>query len=880
MTTTTLDPLAFYARIGAALFPIPAGQKSPGGIVGSWKLDHSKDPEQWQRWYAAHHCNFGLVAFASNLIVIDIDVTKTNRDAAWAAWCDLCQEWGLPGPLAPYCQSARGGWHVLCTVPPGVDAANLRQPDAIKGVINIRCIGFVVAAGSTYVEEGVPRPYLLLSDTPPHPAPAALVEHCTRRAPRPGTSARPGSRDINDTATMIKWLVERDAFSSYEDWISVGMALKLEFGDAGFDLWGLTHDGTVTDDVADAKWNSFASEPAAGVQTLNTWMKRAHNVGWKGNIGTTIGAMFAIATGSAATVQALATGSGATLSSSAMPLADTQKVIAALGQPILDNFLAGTTDAPFRPLSADHPTLPAELSNHPLYDQLLLAIDRIFAMAEGGSKGFRQSRVLPAIAVLSSVHPTVCEHLCQRISALGGVISPGQLDSAIKSFEGKVRAEIRTAAGFVLNNRGEPSPENSDNVHVFLRQRGVKFRLNTWKDQIEVSDADKDAYLQLTDRIANGLLNEAENSQFNYHPSEGRFRRGIEYAASANLHDPLRERMDALQAAWDQVPRLDRWLSRAVGVAPDAYHTAVGRNLIGGMVRRARHPGCEQAETVIFISPTQGTGKSTLCKILALEPEWHTDSLRFGGSQQNTIPQMAGKWVIELSELAGMNKSAVEEIKNFMSATTDNYTKKYQAFATDHPRRCVFIGTSNDKRPLIDATGGRRFLPVHVLGEVNTEWLRANIRQVIGECAAREAAGESFALPREIWALAGKHQEAARAMTPVEELCHDWFDRSTTEEQGFFVTAEDIGRGIKMAGQAGRYSGFLDKLGWRSESLVVPSDGRKCRVWVKHISNALADCVRLEPVQTHVNGRVEMRMRAVAVAAVAAPGALSRLPPI
>ena len=43
----TLDPLEFYARHGAALFPIPAGQKAPFGIVGSFKHDSSRDPEQW-----------------------------------------------------------------------------------------------------------------------------------------------------------------------------------------------------------------------------------------------------------------------------------------------------------------------------------------------------------------------------------------------------------------------------------------------------------------------------------------------------------------------------------------------------------------------------------------------------------------------------------------------------------------------------------------------------------------------------------------------------------------------------------------------------------------------------------------------------------------
>jgi predicted P-loop ATPase len=367
-----------------------------------------------------------------------------------------------------------------------------------------------------------------------------------------------------------------------------------------------------------------------------------------------------------------------------------------------------------------------------------------------------------------------------------------------------------------------------------------------------------DTYTQLTDHLFGDLLMDAENSQFDYHPSEGRFRRGLVSNARRTMFDPLLDKIDRAAAAWDGVTRLDNWLSVTCGVPDDAYHKAVGLNLIGGMIRRARHPGCVHAETVIFISPDQGTGKSTLTKILALDEDWHTDSLKLGGRQQDMIPQMAGKWVIELGELAGMSKADVEDIKQFMSATSDNYTKKYEAFATDHKRRCMFIGTSNDRRPLADASGNRRFLPVHVQGEINLAWLRSTVELLIGEAAHREAAGETFGIPRELWPEATRQQEAARQMSPVEELCYEWFDRPPGS---YFATASDIGRALKMCGHKGRYSAFMDKLGYRYENLEIPFDGRKCRIWIRHTSNRLEDCVRLEPMQRDINSPVEMRGR-------------------
>lgn len=712
-----------------------------------------------------------------------------------------------------------------------------------------------------------------------YPAPAALVAHCRRAATTHSSSAGVGTYDISDITSLVQWLAQKDAFVDHDTWVSIGMALRVECGDIGLDVWRVTHDSTVTEDVETSKWNSFATEPGPNSVTLATWMQRARQMGWIGSVRKSTQSMFGD------TVAAIAQQAGATLSSAgqAMPLLDTQKTVAALGQPILDNFLAGTTDAPLSPRASEYPTLPESNADHPLYELMRTVIERIMAMAEGGSKGFRQTRVLPALAVLHAMHPTVCEHLCQRIAALGGVISAGSLDSAIKNFEWQVRVEHNTAAGFILDSKGNPAPENSDNVHVFARQRRIKLRWNIWYDFAEVSDADKDAYLQLTDHVFGDLLMDAENSHFNYHPSEGRFRRGLISNARRTMHDPLVERLDRLADKWDRVPRLDNWMSYACGVPADAYHIAVGRNLIGGMVRRARHPGCVQTETVIFISPEQGTGKSTLTKILAFSDphdpnreDWHTDSFKFGGSQQNSIPQLAGKWVVELSELAGMKKAEVEDIKNFMSATSDTYTKKYEAFAATHPRRNVFIGTSNDRRPLADATGNRRFLPVHISGEVNLDWLRANVEQIIGECAAREAAGESFAIPREIYAETNRHQEAARSMTPVEELCYEWFDRPPGS---YFVTASDITRAFKMAGHFARYSGFMDKLGWRSENLIIPGDGRKCRVWVRHPNNKLQECVRLSPAQPQVNGPIEMRM-VPAVGMMAGASAGLPLPPL
>lgn len=719
-----------------------------------------------------------------------------------------------------------------------------------------------------------------------YPAPAALVEHCTRRAPGATASSGAGIGTTDPAAIrdLVQWMVDNDAIETYDDWIYTGMVCALEAGDAGLDIWALTCHNQTVDDGAMVHWRSFAKDAsrvgADSLQKIGSLLHKAKQLGWKGHLRSSAAWMFrdipavdvfgkpvnlnpapvapaapaASSTPTADTVAAIAQAAGASL-----PLTDTQRIVAALGQPVLDEFKAGTANEPTAPNSSEYPKLPENCFSHPLYETMNEAIERMMAMAECSPKQFRQSRVLPAIAVLHAIHPDICERLYHRLTATGSVISPAALDAAIKAFENKVRREVNTGAGFVLDKKGtDPDPSNSDNVAVFVRMDAKRLRHNLWKDGAEVADANRDNWDQLSDAAIDDLLVRAENSQFNYHPSKDRFKRGLLSMARETPYDPVIERIDAAAAKWDGVPRLDTWLHMTCGVPNDTYHAVVSRNIIGGMVRRARHPGCKHDECAILISPDQGKGKSEITKILAMEADWHTDTLKLGGRQQDVVPQMAGKLVIELSELAGMSKTEVEDVKAFISTQSDNYTRKYEAFACDHARRCIFIGTSNNKRPLQDESGNRRFLPVHVVGEANLEWLQTNVEQLIGEAAVREANGETFRIPRESWDDAAEHQEAARHISPIEESITEWFDRPSGAS--YFITSHDLNNALSMAKIKARYASLMDKLGWRYENLQLPNEGKRSRLWIRHHNNNLVECIRLAPAQPMPTKPVEMRM--------------------
>jgi predicted P-loop ATPase len=75
-----------------------------------------------------------------------------------------------------------------------------------------------------------------------------------------------------------------------------------------------------------------------------------------------------------------------------------------------------------------------------------------------------------------------------------------------------------------------------------------------------------------------------------------------------------------------------------------------------------------------------------------------------------------GCWVAELAELDSLRKTTETRLKSFISQQADDYVPKYSNYRVTHPRRTVFIGTTNETRYLQGNTGHTRWAPV------NTAW--------------------------------------------------------------------------------------------------------------------------------------------------------------
>ena len=179
-----------------------------------------------------------------------------------------------------------------------------------------------------------------------------------------------------------------------------------------------------------------------------------------------------------------------------------------------------------------------------------------------------------------------------------------------------------------------------------------------------------------------------------------------------NEYHPVRDLVNSFE--WDGKSRIGEFLCKWTKCEDTPYTREVSRLIFAGGIHRLYNPGCKFDDMPVLIGTRQGEGKSTLVRWLALRDEYFTEVNEFEG--QRGIEAVEGAWICEVSELLAMTRAREQEaVKSYLTRLNDRYRMPFDKRVTDHPRQCVFIGTTNKEQFLTDKTGNRRFYPVKVL---------------------------------------------------------------------------------------------------------------------------------------------------------------------
>ena len=301
-------------------------------------------------------------------------------------------------------------------------------------------------------------------------------------------------------------------------------------------------------------------------------------------------------------------------------------------------------------------------------------------------------------------------------------------------------AQAVDAARKLINKQGpkpEPAVTVAADAHGFddaTSRMAVQLRYNVRKMLPEILWTAFNDWTEYHDREEARLLVDIEE-QFRFRtgkePTDTRPARfqghlrwlAIQWCLAQNEVDPVEVWLRELPK-WDGTARLDNLLRTVFVVDENDDNrdlvTWASRAPVLGAVWRTFHPG-HQLDTMPVLVGEQGIGKSTFFRYL-LPPEhrheWYGDGLPLSADDKQRVEHLQGRLIVEASELAGADRTDMESLKAFISKINDGTVRlAWRRNPESMPRRCVLVGTTNERESLPnDPSGNRRFCPVPVAG--------------------------------------------------------------------------------------------------------------------------------------------------------------------
>lgn len=305
------------------------------------------------------------------------------------------------------------------------------------------------------------------------------------------------------------------------------------------------------------------------------------------------------------------------------------------------------------------------------------------------------------------------------------------------------------------------------------------------------------------------------------------------YAVSGYIRrDPIKEWIGSLPQ-WDKIARLENWLINVAGIEDTELSRLKSRLMIESLIARGLDPGCI-LRFVHILEGAEGTGKTKL--IRAMGSEWYIDfSINTDNKEAKII--IRGAWVAEMAELASMRKSEVDKMKSFVSDVRDSLVPKFSNNMVSHPRRTVFVGSTNDSNYLKGQSGDTRYIPV-VTGEnkINVELFLEMKDQIFAEalCHYQGNKRDWWVIPPHLLKELEEERKGKREFNPYEDELAAWLegrDETTFAEIAQYFLEIRTPEGWKDKSLQMQVAQALKRCDW--EKTDVKREGKTVRVWVR-----------------------------------------------
>lgn len=259
----------------------------------------------------------------------------------------------------------------------------------------------------------------------------------------------------------------------------------------------------------------------------------------------------------------------------------------------------------------------------------------------------------------------------------------------------------------------------------------------------------------------------------------------LEMIADTNKFNPFIDMLNSI--SWDGVPRIKNLLTDYLGVEKNDYSIHCMELLMLAVISRAFNPGTK-FDYVLVLSGRQGIGKSSFFMKLCCNDDWYLENLKTIDKGKDAAELIQGKIIVEFNELLAV-KSAIEGVKSFVTARSDEYRGAYAREKERRYRTCVFVGTTNDTQFLVDKTGNRRFLPLQcgVMPItrslfIDNDALSHEFKQAWAEAYKIYLSGKfSLVMPERLQGYVEELQEDFKEDDPLVGMIQYWLDTHNHE---------------------------------------------------------------------------------------------------
>lgn len=487
----------------------------------------------------------------------------------------------------------------------------------------------------------------------------------------------------------------------------------------------------------------------------------------------------------------------------------------------------------YKRLSKDHKTF---LDTGALGDRYSSASEHLFAVEQTLLRlGLKPAQAYQVLISADGAFNTALDHREGKAGKAKEFIWD-DLQRASKSKERHEKEKAQTDAGW-----------KDCNIVVEVTDEGAKAKwlalniLNTfklhpeWINRLGYNTFDGRPTLDKKDIEAEELINMSawlvEFLKWSAEPRREVFEEALTAAAKARPFNPVEDELRGL--IWDGKPRLKAF-TEAIVESPGEVDRQILRKWLIAYVARGMKPGCQMDSILVLRERVGGGFKTALCRLLSRGR--FSDTPGFAADRESSMLR-EGARIIELGEGVAAQKSSRHEFKRDATKREDQFRRPWGRGVETRLRGFLYIVTVNDFAFMrSDQDGLRRIWPINCKPEIDIEWIKENLDQIVAEAVTWWEAGEEW------WWKKGQEPEAlverqgaSVAEDPLDEAVHAVICDKENAKRGY-VTLTELKRQVEgvaglslNAGQVNHLIDIASKAGFSSHQRRI--GGRKMRPW-------------------------------------------------